>query len=399
MPTNTLTDACCKAAKARDAAYKLFDGGGLHLFVSPTGSKTWRLAYRIAGKPKTISFGAYPAVTLAIAREKREAAKAQIREGVDPMVARQLARRPAMSLAEASAIYWNGRQDVTEDYRKNAMRAIESHLLPFIGDRDVSAINREDLLACLKKMDAAGLLVYVRKVRMWVGQVLDWAVENGYARINPAELINPRKAFGHAEINHFAALDPHEMPEFMYRLSFEKDLLSVVALKVMLYTWVRTIELRQMEWSQIDWDEELWVIPGKMMKRRKDHLVPLSKQAVQALKQMRERGLSDRYVFPLPGRRDRMMSENAVLALIGRMGYRGRMTGHGCRSTGSTWGNDNEYNADAIERQLAHVPENKTRAAYNRAKYFVLRRQMLQDWSDWLDVCARGSKPALASVE
>jgi integrase len=395
MPTNTLTDARCKAAKAKEAAYKMFDGGGLFLFVSPTGSKTWRLAYRVTGKPKTMSFGAYPGVSLASAREKRDAVKAQLRDGVDPMVERQLERKSSMPLSAASEEYWAGRQDVSEGYRENAKRAIEMHLLPFLGEKDISTISREDLLACFKKMDAAGIYVYVRKVRMWASQVFEWAVENGHAKINPAALINPAKAFGKATVENFAALDPREIPDFLDRLSYEKDLMSVLALRMLLYTWVRTAELRQMEWSQIDWVEELWVIPAKMMKKRKDHLVPLSKQALTILSQIKGRGLSDKYAFPLPGRRDKMMSENAVLALLGRIGYKGRMTGHGCRSMGSTWANEKGYNADAIERQLAHVPKNKTRSAYNRAEYMDERRKMLQDWSDWLD----GINPALSKVE
>lgn len=259
------------------------------------------------------------------------------------------------------------------------------HLLPALGDLAIGSIDRAALLAELQRMDAKGLHVYVRKVRIWVGQVFAWAVENGHAQINPAAMIDPEKAFGRATVESFAALDLRDMPEFMQRLAMERDLQSVLACKLLAYTWVRTNELRMMLWSEVDGDT--WIIPAGKMKRRKDHVVPLSTQAQALLRELRARSSGSEYVFPSDRRNDRPMSENAVLYLLHRMGYKGRMTGHGFRSVGSTWANDRGYNADAIERQLAHVPENRVRAAYNRAAYLTERRQMLQDWSDWLDSC------------
>ncbi|MDR3351920.1 MAG: site-specific integrase [Zoogloeaceae bacterium] len=224
---------------------------------------------------------------------------------------------------------------------------------------------------------------------MHLGKTLGdhWAMENGYASANPAAAIRPEKAFGRAQVQNFAALPLSEIPAFLERLSLEKDLNSVLACRMLALTWVRTGELRMMEWPEID--GEMWIIPAGKMKRRREHVVPLSRQALSILDEMRNRSETGaRFVFPAPHRADRPMSENAILYLIARMGYRGRMTGHGWRSVASTWANDRGYSPDAIERQLAHVPGNRIRAAYNRAEYLPARREMLQTWADWLDAQA-----------
>jgi len=386
MPTNTLTDARCNGAKPSARPYKAFDGGGLYLYVSSTGAKTWRLAYRIGGKPKTMSFGPYPDVSLAEARVQRDQAKANLRSGGDPMAPRRAVRK-GKTLAEASVEYWSGRKDVSESYRSNAMRGIDMHLILELGSRNIATITRDDLLAILNRVDAAGRHVYVRKIRMWVGQVFEWAVEQGCATINPAALIRPEKAFGRAKVESFAALELRDVPAFMERLAMERELQSVIACRMLAYTWVRTNELRMMEWTEVDGDT--WIIPRGKMKRARDHMVPLPRQAIALLDEMRARGSGSKYVFPSDRRADRPMSENAVLYLIGRMGYKGRMTGHGWRSVASTWANERGFNADAIEMQLSHVPKDRIRAVYNRAKYLEERRAMLQAHADWIDSAAK----------
>lgn len=381
MPTNVMTDAKCRAAKPGEKLVKLFDGGGLFLAVLPSGVKTWRVAYRLDGVPKTKSFGPYPEVSLAEARRLRDDLKATLRAGGDPMAGKRA--KKGFSLQEASDTYWGGRADLSPSYVQNAQNGIAQHLARLL-PRNVADISRDDLLTELKIMDEKALYVYVRRVRMWVGQVLDWAVENGLAGANVAKSINPEKAFGRARVASFAALDLREVPEFMRRLEFEGNLQSVLACKLLALTWTRTVELRKMEWSEVDFGQALWSIPESRMKRRKEHLVPLSRQALAILRELQTRSVGSRFVFP--GGRDlkRSMSENAILYLIGRIGYQGRLTGHGFRSIASTWANERGFNPDAIERQLAHVPENKIRAIYNRAAYLPERAQMLQDYADWL---------------
>lgn len=376
MPTaNTLTDAACRKAPLG----KSFDGHGLYLHVTAT-AKTWRMAYRIAGKPQTATFGPYPLITLAEARVKRDDLRRKLLDGVDPRPAAPSKAVPTFS--EGVVAYWEGRRDISPSYRQNVVRGLAMHIEPDIGGMQVNAIKREDLLKPLNRMDAAGLHVYVRKARVWASQVFDWAVEQGHRTDNPAAGIRTEKAFGRATVKNHAALELTEVPDFLGRLAVEGELQSVLACRLLALTWVRTIELRMMLWSEIEGD--LWRIPEGKMKRRRDHLVPLSKQAVAILAKLRERSSSD-YVFPNDRDKTRPMSENAVLYLIGRIGYQGKMTGHGFRAVGSTWANERGYNPDAIERQLAHAADDKTRAAYNRAAYLAERKSMLQAWANWLD--------------
>ena len=385
MPTNTLTDAMCKRAAARDKPLKLFDGNGLHLFVTPSGGKRWRMAYRLDGKPQTATFGPYPVVSLAEARKRRDEVLLTLSKGESPKVERaEKARRGAggPTFKEACEAYWAGRGDVSDGYRDNALRGLELHLWPDLGPLPVGQVTRELLLVPLRRMDAAGKHVYVRRVRVWAGQVFDWAVELGHAATNPAAAIRPEKAFGSSPVESFAALELGEVPAFMQRLAFEGDLQSALACKLLALTWVRTKELRMMRWADIDGD--LWRVPKKVMKKGRVHLVPLSRQALALLDVLRARSNGSEFVFPAEHRIDRTISENAILALIARMGYKGRMTGHGWRSVASTWANERGYNRDAIERQLAHAPDDDVRAVYNRAEYLDIRKTMMQEWANWL---------------
>lgn len=381
MATNVLTDAKCKGARAGDKPIKLFDGGGMFLFCSPTGAKVWRLTYRIDGKAQTLVIGPYPAVSLSGARQKREQVKATLREGLDPKAA-QKARKAGRTLDDAHDAYWSGRKDLSASYLENERRAYEMHVQPILGKRLIRDIARPDVLETLNQLDAKGKHDYVRKIRMWLAQVWDWAIEQGEATENPPRSIKPERAFGKRQVEHFAALEPNEVPAFMERLEAEGDLQSVLALKLLALTWVRTNELRFMTWAEIQGDT--WIIPAGKMKRRRDHVVPLSTKAQELLAILKPRAGRSEYVFPADHRHDRPISENAALALLYRMGYKGRMTGHGFRSVASTWANEAGYPPDVIERQLSHVPGDKTRAAYNRSMYLDQRRAMLEAWAGWL---------------
>ena len=379
MPTNNLSDAKCKSAKPKEKGYKLFDGHGLYLMIAPSGGKLWRFTYRLNGKAQTVSMGAYPLLSLADARAKREEIRLALLKGESLVPVK---KKDLITLAKACDDYWQGRKDITDAYRMNAINALRSYVLRKLGTRPIATITRADVMEVLMVMDAAGLSVYVRKVRIWLSHVFDWAVEHEHCTINPCSLIDPKKAFSAAKVESFAALELGEVHEFMRRLDFEGVILSAMACRVLALTWVRTQELRLMEWSEIDGD--VWRIPAGKMKRRKDHMVPLPKQAIELLENLRARSKGSKYVFPNDRRLDRPMSENAVLYLIGRMGYGKRMTGHGFRTVASTWANENGFKADAIERQLAHTPENKVRSVYNRAEFMDDRRKVVQASADWL---------------
>lgn len=380
MPTARLTDAQCRAAKPREKAFKLFDGGGLALVVLPSGVKSWRLFHRVGGRQQTTTLGLYPAVGAAEAR--RRAAEARERGGRGQGSGAAPGAPTAPTLRDACLTYWRGRQDTTPGYRANALRGLEMHVWPALGARRVAEITRADVLGVLAALDAKGRHVYVRRVRVWLAQVLDWCVEREHCAANVARAIDPEKAFGRRPVEHHAALPLAEVPAFVARLAAERDLQSVLACRLLALTWVRTAELRLMQWDEVE--GEVWRLPAGRMKRRREHLVPLSRQALAILQQMRARAGGSAYVFPAEHRPDRPISENAILYLIARMGYGGRMTGHGWRSVASTWANERGFSPDAIERQLAHAPDDRVRAAYNRASYWPERVTMLQAWADWL---------------
>jgi len=379
VPTNSLTESKIKAAKPKEKPYKLFDGHGLYLYVSTAGGKSWRMTYRVNGKAQTNTFGPYPLLGLADARAKRDAVRLAMVNGT-PL--KPVKKAETLTLSKASERYWEGRKDLSTSYVMNAVNAIAQHIEPKLGNRPIGELTRSEVLEVLMVMDAAGLSDYVRKTRMWLGQVFDWAVEQEHATINPCALIDPRKAFSKAPVESFASLEVTEIHQFMERLKLEGIIQSAQACRLLALTWVRTQELRMMEWTEID--GELWRIPAGKMKRRRDHLVPLSKQALVILENMRQRSTGSVYVFPNDRRIDRPMSENAILYLIGRIGFGGKMTGHGWRTVASTWANETGYDKDAIERQLAHAPDDKVRATYNRAEYLPERKAMLQAWADWL---------------
>lgn len=379
MPTAKLTDAQCRAAKPRDKPFKLFDGGGLALVVLPSGAKSWRLFHRVDGKQQTATLGLYPAVGVAEARRKA----AEVRgTAAGSGAAKKTAPRAALTVKQACQDYWRSRGDVTEGYRSNALRALELHAWPELGAVPVASLTRAEALRVLLALDAKGRHVYVRKVRLWLALPLDRCVELEQCAANVARSIDPERAFGRRTVEHHAALAVAEVPEFMQRLAAENDLQSVLALKLLALTWVRTTELRMMLKAEIEGD--VWRIGADRMKMKRPHIVPLSRQTQQLVALAVARSGSGPYVFPAPHRQDRPMSENAMLYLVARMGYGGRMTPHGWRTIGSTWANEAGWSPDAIERQLAHAPNDKVRAAYNAATYLPERVRMLQAWADWL---------------
>ena len=379
MAINKLTDGGIRKIKPGAAPAKHFDGHGLYLYITPAGSRLWRMAYRADGRAQTETFGAYPLVTLAQAREKRDAVRQALATGA-PVRAPKV--QPSITLASACQAYWQGRGNVSAGYRADALSALDRHVYPLLGAMPLASLGRAEVLDALNRMDAAGLHVYVRRTRMWLSQVFDWAVEQGHCAANPCASIRPTKAFGARPVVSFPALELRDVPAFWQRLALEHEIQSAMACRLLAYTWVRTAELRGMRWSEIDGDT--WRVPAARMKRNRDHLVPLSDPAIAIIDKMRLRSRGSDYVFPNDRRLDRPMSENAILYLIGRMGYGGRMTGHGWRTVASTWANERGYSADAVEKQLAHAPDDKVRAVYNRADLMPERRVMLREYAQWL---------------
>lgn len=390
-----LTATEIKAAKPKEKAYKLADGGGMYLEIFPNGTKSWRLKYRIGGKEKRVVFGVYPAVTLADARGRREEAKKILAAGGDPGQEKQ-ADKQARVLAvqnsfEAIAIEWHEHKkgNWSEGYASDILEYLTKDIFPFIGKRSVNDIKPAEMLAVLRKMEQRGVLDKLKKTRQACRQIFTHAVITGRAENNPVtDLAGALKA---PKQKHFPHLNVEQVPAFLNDLNgYSGSLVTRHATRLLMLTGLRTIELRASEWSDIDFDKGIWQIPAERMKMRRPHVVPLSSQVKSLLEEIHQ--LTGRGKFVFPGRNDagKPMSEASINQVIKRIGYDGKATGHGFRHTMSTILHEQGYNTAWIETQLAHVDKNSIRGTYNHAQYLDGRREMLQWYADYMDALANG---------
>jgi integrase len=396
MARDHLSDAKVRGAKPAAKAYKLFDGGGLFLLVHPNGSRYWRLKYRIADKEKLFALGVYPEVTLADARTKALDARRLIADGIDPVVDRKHHR--AIKGAEASETFKAIAEEWIESqanvwsptYTEAVKAALAANLYSSIGSLPVRSITVPLMRESLLVIERRGALVALRKVRMWASLVFRYAIATGRAGNDPAAPL--RGTFKAHRSGHFAALTkPEELGKLLSDIrSYDGSILTRCGLLLLAYTFTRTKELRAAEWGEFDLDAAMWVIPAaRMQKSKQQHHVPLSRQALKVLAEVRSLTGTSRWIFPNERQPHKHMSENTMLYALYRMGYHSRATGHGFRSSASTILNEVlDFPPDVIERQLAHKEPNKVRGAYNRAEYLPERKKMMQRWADYLDKLA-----------
>lgn len=394
-----LTVPACKNAKPRDKAYKLADERGLFLLIHPNGSKYWRLKYRTAGKEKLLALGVYPEVSLAEAREKRDDARKLMGRGIDPSQAKKDEKRSrriaSANSFEAVASEWLAqvKHKWSEGHHIYTERRFKTYVFNEIGGTPIAEIGTPALLAMARKIEAQGTIETAHKVINACGQVFRYAVAAGKCERNPVTdlkgAIKPKPA-----PKHMSALSQKELPDLLRKIGTYAgesggELQTQYALQLLALTFVRTGELREATWDEFDLDAAVWRIPAERMKMKAPHIVPLSRQAMEVLQRLQELNGGNRLVFP--GVRPSVpMSKNTILFALYRMGYRGRMTGHGFRAVASTVLNETGFNSDVIERQLAHAERNKIRAAYHRSEYLPERREMMQQWADMLDNWAKG---------
>lgn len=389
-----LTDLMVRNAKPGEKDRKISDGGGLYLLVKAGGSRLWQMAYRFGGKQKTLAFGPYPTVSLAEAREKREAAKKQLAAGTDPGQIRKEEKRAATVATENSfevvAREWHenqrgGWEDRTARY---VLNRLEADVFPSIGSIPIDQIEPPELLDLLRKVEKRGAEEVARRLRQTIGQIFRYAIVTGRAKRDPAaDLKGALKTPGRQE--HHKSMPREELPAFLGALdAYDGDPRTALALRLALLTFVRTTELRAAAWREVDLKAAEWRIPPERMKMRSPHIVPLPRQAVAVFEALKPMAGNSPLVFPSPGK-EGCMSNNTMLFAMYRMGYHGRATVHGFRAVASTILNEMGFNPDWIERQLAHDDRNKVRAAYNHAQYLPERRGMMQAWADYLDELAR----------
>lgn len=397
MP-KSLSDATVRNAKPKAKPYKIADGKGLFLLVQASGAKYWRLKYFFGGKEKLLALGVYPEISLTEARERRSQARKMLAHGDDPGELKKEAKRQetikASNSFEAIAREWLDKRNhhLSESTREVKLKRLEAYVLPKIGARPIADISAAEVLEMLRVLERRGTLDVARRVMQITGQVFMYAIATGRAERNPVPDL--RGAIQTPVVGHHAYLKESELPEFLKKLeTYDGHRQTRLALRVLLLTFVRTTELRAAEWHEIDWDKAEWRIPSARMKMKQTHIVPLSRQALAALRELQTFSGNRQYVFPNSHNPSTFMSENTMLYALYRMGYHSRTTGHGFRSTASTILNEHGFRPDVIERQLAHSERNNVRAAYNHAEYLPERRQMMQWWADYLDQAASPKKP------
>jgi integrase len=405
-----LTDAAIRNAKPIDRPYRLFDVGGLYLEVSPAGGKWWRFKYRVQGRDrvtgeekrleKRLSLGTFPDVSLKAARKRRDEARALLGEGIDPSANRKAQRREALGRKinsfESVAREWHGKRSArwSAVHARNVLHRLEADLFPEIGALPVAEVTAPVLLGTVRRVEHRGAHDLAHRVLSVASQVFRYGVASGRCERDPAPDLRGALTPHKARNQH--AIKPEELPALLKAIDGYPaigDRQTALALRLLCLTFVRTSELIGAEWCEfraLESDAPIWEVPAERMKMKRPHIVPLSRQAVAILRDLRSIGGGSRYV--LPGRNpDKPISNNTLLFALYRLGYKGKMTGHGFRAVASSALNEVGYRADVIERQLAHKEPNKVRAAYDRAEHLPERRKMMQQWADIVDSHAQGA--------
>jgi integrase len=388
----TLTVVEIKSAKPKEKPYKIADEKGLYLLINPNGSKLWKFKYRFSGVEKKLSFGAFLDVNLAAAREARDEARRQLTNTIDPGILKNSVKRSnkiaAENSFEAVAREWHAKftPKWSKSHGERILIRLEQNIFPWIGKRPVNEVSAAEILSALRRIENRGAVETAHRVSQICGQVFCYAIVIGKAERNPAADL--RGALAPVKQKHHASIiDPIEIGKLLLAIrGYEGFFVTKCALQLAPLLFVRPGELRKAEWREFDFDRAEWHLPAEKMKIKQKHIVPLSTQTIAILKELHALTGDGQFLFPSIRSSQRPMSENTVLGALRRLGYTSdEMTGHGFRSMASTLLNEQGWNRDAIERQLAHTERNNIRAAYNYAEYLPDRRKMMQHWSDYLD--------------
>jgi integrase len=387
----SLTDIKCRQAKPGDKLVKLTDGAGLQLHIMPTGSKIWRGAYRFNGKQKSYTIGAYPATGLQDAREAWRAAKAQLQDGIDPTVERRIDKLKALAASDRTfeqvAVEWRAtKYPASSKTGDDALHRVQQNIFPDLGTFPIAAITPPMVLTSLRRIEARGSMDMTKRVQRLVARIFDYAIASGLRNDNPGAPV--KEALRGHKAGHFAAIEVEELPKFLADLAQAEHLLEIktrVATRLVLHTFVRTEEIIGVSWGELDLQRSLWTIPAERMKMGRDHLVPLSRQAVALFQAMLPITGGRHFVFPHRSKGRQHMDNATILRGLERLGYKRKMTGHGFRSLAmSAITQQLGYEHKLVDLQLAHVKKNKVDKSYDRAKWLKERVRMMQAWSDYL---------------
>lgn len=398
-----LTDIKIRNTKPSVKAVKLTDGFGMYLLIHPNGSKYWRMQYRFGGKQKTLALGVYPAVSLSDARQRRDEAKKLLAKGTDPVVKKQDDKRENSGIYsfESVARQWHaGNKKWSEEYKGKILRTLETYLFPVIGNRHIAELKTRDLLVPIKAVEDKGFNEVAMRLQQRTTAIMRYAVQQGILDYNPAQEMSGAITTG--KRTHRPALPFERYHEFLESIDgYRGRLLTRLAVKLTLLTFIRSSELRFARWSEIDFKKSLWTIPGERAalpgvknshrgtKMKTPHLVPLSRQVIAILKEIQEISGDHNFIFIGDHYADKPMSENTVNKALRTMGYDTQkdVCGHGFRTMAcSSLIESGKWSKDAVERQMSHQERNNVRAAYiHQAEHLDERRLMLQWWADFLD--------------
>ena len=392
-----LTNTACKNAKPAKKQYKKFDGAGLYLLVTPTGSKLWRMKYRYFGKEKTLAIGAYPLVSLADARKAREAARELLAQTPpkDPMVAKKEVMREAINQMnntfEVVAREWHKTKSNqwAWKYGHTLMRRLEMNVFPILGNRPIADIKPPELLDCLRIIEKRGSYDVLKRTTQVCGQIFRYGIQTGRCERDPAADL--KGALTVAPVQHFRTINLKQLPEFIEALKLNKARIferTRRAVWLSLYTFCRPVEIRTARWEDIDFESKLWTIPAERMKMKRDHIVPLSKQVIALLKEQKEEAglFRSEWVFPSQNKIKNPMSDGTVNKAIKRLGFGDDMVAHGFRALARTTIREQlDYDSEVIEKQLAHKSSGSLGEAYDRTQFLAKRKTMMQDWADYID--------------
>ena len=398
-----LSNLKCEKAASGAKPYSLPDGGGLYLWVTPAGGKTWRWAYRFAGKMKLMTFGKYPDIPLACARVLHAQARALLASGVDPMAERKQAKLEELAaqdkkeatdrftfekLARLWFAWW--KRGMNQRYTANVEIRIENDVIARIGAKMPAEITPVDLIELTKATDARGARDIAKRNLQFIRQIYRWGKSQNLLDQNlpnPAADIDPKMILSKSTPVKFAHLEIGEVPELLEHMNnYNGNTLTRLAMELLAQTFVRTGEMIRAEWKEIDWKASRWNLPAEHMKMKLSHIVPLSRQTMLLLKRLYAISGASGRLFPDYNGGLGTMSNNTILKALERMGYKGRMTGHGWRHIASTWLRNQGYNKHWVEAQLAHR-ESGVAGVYNEAEYLPDRAKMMQAWADFLDEC------------
>ncbi|ELQ6142702.1 tyrosine-type recombinase/integrase [Cronobacter malonaticus] len=373
------------AAKPKDKPYRISDGNGLYVYIPVSGKKVWQLRYQFEGKEKIHTVGKYPEIGPAEARNIAFEVKRDLAIGLNPAAKKkQQEKVPDTFGSIYEEWYKHKRQVWSEGYAVELQRMFEADILPYIGKMTMDDIEPMTLLKVLRRFEERGAMERANKARRRCGEVFRYAVVTGRAKYNPApDLADAMKGY---RKKNFPFLPAEQIPAFNRALAgYSGSVVSKIATQVLQYTAMRTKELRSMQWANVDFENRVIKIDAEVMKNRKQHLVPMSRQVYDLLRQLQPITSISDFVFAGRNDKKKSISENAVLLVIRQIGYEGLASGHGFRHQFSTILNEHGWPHDAIERQLAHVDRNNIRGIYNHAQYLEKRKEMMQWWADYID--------------